>query len=284
MRWRGRYCLLLLVGIAADPARARAQVPESASLTESPRYYLDTMTLLRKELSLLEAPTPTPTRTPRLQMFRMPSGFVATPLGLVAEEDPPPEDPFAKAEDDFNAVQIAYGNHVPYLDMPRRRDPGGFGYYKIYSQVQLVDAGSTSMGLALHAVTPMGVQSGGVRNGTTYLSPSLACFHDLGEGAAVHAYVGQQIATNTRWRDQVHTGLRCGLAVQHPVPFTSFGADQGMFVFVQALGQYRPDSSRTDVRSTSWDVIPGVQYRLNNACWMSMGLSRHQFMSCVWQY
>ena len=90
--------------------------------------------------------------------------------------------------------------------------------------------------------------------------------------------------STSRWRDQVHTGFRCGLAVQHPLPFTAFTADQGMFVFLQALGQYRPDSNRTDVRSTTWDLIPGVQYRMNNACWMSMGLSRYQFLSCVWQY
>ena len=283
MRWHGRYGLLLLVWIVAAAPRASAQISEPTSLTEPSLYFVDYLTLLRKELSLLEAAA-TPTRTPRLQMFRMPSGFVVTPLGLVAEDDPPPEDPFAKADDDSNVVQITYGNHVPYLDMPKRGDPGGIGYYRIYSQVQLLDAGSTNVGLALHAVTPMGVQSGGVRNGSTVLSPALACFHDLGDGAAVHAYVGEQIAANSRWRDQVHAGFRCGLAVQHAVPFTSFSADQGMFVFVQALGQYRPDSSRTDVRSTSWDLIPGVQYRMNNACWMSMGLSRYQFMSCVWQY
>ena len=41
--------------------------------------------------------------------------------------------------------------------------------------------------------------------------------------------------------DQLQAGLRCGLAVQHPLPFTSYNADQGVFVFVQALGQYRPD-------------------------------------------
>src|SRR5262249_41802707 len=145
--------------------------------------------------------------------------------------------------------------------------------------VQIFDLGPTNVSLAVQALAPMGVQSGGV-NGPTYLSPALACFHDFGEGAAVHAYVGQDITANSRWRDQLQTGFRCGLAVQHPLPFMSYNADQGFFVFVQALGQIRPD----DVRSTTWDVIPGLQYRLNNACWMSMGISRYQFMSCVWQY
>jgi hypothetical protein len=208
---------------------------------------------------------------------------MATPLSLV-EDDESFADPLAKTADDWNILQITYGNHVPYLDMPRRDDPGGFGYHKIYSQLQLLDAGPTNVGLALNAVTPMGAQYGGANGGKTYFSPSLACFHDLGDGAAIHAFVGQQLEMNSQLRNQVQTGFRCGLAVQHPVPFASYGPDQGLFVFVQALGQYRSDSTRPDVRSTTWDVIPGIHYRLNNACWMSMGFSRYQFLSCVWQY
>jgi hypothetical protein len=280
MRWRGRYCLLLLL---LATSRVGAQTPDAASLMEPPRFYVDYMTLIRTEMSVLDAASPTPTRTARLQMFRMPSGFFSMPLSLVPEDDPLPDDPVAKADDDFGFVQIAYGNHVPYLDIPTRGDLGGFGYYKVHSQVQIFDLGPTNVSLAVRALAPMGLQSGGV-NGPTFLSPALACFHDLGDGAAIHAFVGQELAANARWRDQLQTSLRCGLAVQHPLPFTSYNADQGLFVFVQALGQYRPDSSRTDVRSTTWDVIPGLQYRVNNACWMSMGISRYQFMSCVWQY
>jgi hypothetical protein len=288
MRRRGAYCLILLLTgwfAAGEASRGIGQVSETASLTESPRIFLDYAALMRKELALYDATLTTPTRTPKLQLFRMPSGFLAAPLGLVSEDDPPPEDPFAKVDDDDLAfLQITLGNHVPYLDLYKRGDPGGFGYYKIHSQMQIFDLGPTNVSLAVQAITPRGLQCGGVANGPTTLAPALACFHDLGEGAAVHAFVGQQVAANSRWREQFHTGLRCGLAMQHPVPFVSFNADQGLFVFVQALGQYRTDSYRADVRTTTWDVIPGVQYRLNSTCWMSMGLSRSRFMSCVWQY
>jgi hypothetical protein len=278
MRWRGRFCLLLLL---ITGTRAGAQMPDN-SLTDPPQFHLDYMTLLRKDLSLSDAP-PAPLRTARLQMFRMPSGFNSMPLSLVPDDDPPPEDPLAKTDDELGIVQIAYGNHVPYLDMAKRGDPGGFGYYKIHSQVQIFDLGTTSVSLAVQALAPMGFQSGGV-NGPTFLSPALACFHDLGDGAAIHAFVGQELTANARWRDQLQSSLRCGFAVQRPLPFTSYGADQGLFVFVQALGQYGPDATRADIRSITWDVIPGLQYRVSNSCWMSMGISRYQFMSCVWQY
>ena len=285
MRWRGRGfpVFLTVAWLAYGEASPGSAQTDPVPLTEPPRYFLDYATLVRKEWSLLDATTPT--RTPKLQMFRMPSGFLAAPLGLVSEDDPPPEDPFVKAdEDDLAFMRITYGNHVPYLDMHKRGDPGGFGYYKIHSQMQIFDLGPTNVSVAVQAVTPMGLQAGGVANGPTVLSPALACFHDFGDGAAVHAFIGQHIAANARWREQLHTGFNCGLAVQHPVPFTPFSADQGLFVFLQAMAQYRTDGFRADGRATTWDVIPGLQYRLNTACWMSMGLSRYHFLAWTWQY
>jgi len=259
---------------------------QEAILPDEPAHiYIDCAELLRNELSALEAPAATPTRTPRLQMFRMPSGFLAPPLGLVSDDDPTPKAPFKKADDDDLAfVLFAMGNHVPYLDMYRRGDPGGFGFYHVYSQAQLFEQGPTSVSVAVRAVTPMGLESGGVAGGRTVLSPALACFHDLGDGVAIHAFVGQHVDSCSRWREQFHAGFHCGLAVQHPVPFLEFSADQGLFVFVQALGQYRLDSSRSDLRATSWDVIPGLQYRVNSACWMSVGFSRNSFLSATMQY
>jgi hypothetical protein len=267
---------------AGTASTCRAQ--EANGPAEAPHFYVDYAGLLRKELNLLEQPAALPTRTAKLQMFRMPSGFFATPLGLVSEDDPLLADPFRKADDGPDFIQVALGSHVPYLDMYKRGDPGGTGYYQIYSQVQVADLGGTNVCMAVKAVTPMGMECGGVSNGRTVLSPALACFHDLGDGAALHAFIGQQIASCSRWREQFQSGFRCGLAVQHPVPFTEFNSDQGLFVFVQALGQYRTDTNRTDPRATAWEVIPGVQYRLNNACWMSMGLSRYHFMAATWQY
>src|SRR5260370_33811928 len=127
---------------------------ESAALAEPWRFYLDYPTLLRKEWALVDAPAIS--RTPKLQMFRMPSGFLGTPLGLVSDDDPILDESPARADD--GSVQLAYGQHVPYLDMHRRGDPGGLGYYRIHSQMQVFDLGPTNVSLNLQALTPMGLQ------------------------------------------------------------------------------------------------------------------------------
>ena len=287
MRWSRRLCPLLWMAASiavGEKSAGIAQEVYSAPLNEPSRIFGDYSDLVRKELSLAE-PTPV-SRTPKLQFFRMPSGFMATPLGLYPDEDPPTEDGTTKSgDDDFSFMQITYGTHIPYLDMYRKGDPGGFGFYKVHSQVQIFDLGATNVSAVFQAVTPMGLQNGGVGSGTTVLSPSLACFQDLGEGTAFHAYIGQQIASNANWRDQIHAGFRCGMAWQQPVPITAVSGDQGLYVFVQALGQYRTDNARPEgTKPASWEVIPGVQYRVNNACWMSLGISRYNFLSCTWQY
>src|SRR4051812_13282684 len=102
MRGSSRYCLLILM--TAGPAIA--QDAESPSLTERPRVPVD---FLRKESPTLDAVSSS--RTPRLQMFRMPSGFLANPLGLVSDDDPVSDDP-AKTEDDLPFVQVTLGNHI----------------------------------------------------------------------------------------------------------------------------------------------------------------------------
>ena len=262
----------------AKPRMVEASA-EPESLTVSPRSPTDFADLLRKELPPLD---PASSRTPRLQFFRMPSGVIATPLGLVPDDDPPPEDGQA-VDDDLNFIQFVYGTQVPYFDMFRKGDPGGFGFYKVHSQVQVLDQGTTNVSAVVQAVTPMGLQNGGVGNGPTIISPSLACFQDLGDGTAFHAYVGQQLCANSRIRDQVRSNYRCGLAVQQPL--LQGASEQGLYVYVQALAEPRStDPTRPDSKTTSWDVIPGMQYRVNNACWMSLGVSRYSFLSCMWQY
>lgn len=281
MRGSKRYRILaLLVGFAIGQG-GFAQEVERGSLTEPPRILGDYLSLLRKDAQASDPASAS--RTPRLQMFRMPSGFLANPLGLVSDDDPVSEDPTPKF-DDFPNVQITLGNHVPYLDMYRPGDPGGFGYYMIHSQVQIFDLGTTNVSVALQAVAPAGLQSGGVANGTTVLMPALACFQDLGDGSAFHAYIGQQINANSRWRDQMQAGFRCGLAYQQPVPYVPCSPDQGLYMFIQALGEYRSDNARSDNKATTWELIPGLHWRMNNACWMSMGISRYNFLSCTWQY
>jgi hypothetical protein len=276
--------------LVAFAAIAKCALGQGFALDDTPqsdetlRSFFDFGTMLRREIAGADvAPGPSPT-SPRLTMFRMPSGYLAAPITIISDDDTPSSGSTFNADDDGLPLQISFGNYIPYFDMVRRGDPGGVGYYKVHTQVQLVDLGFTYVSAVLQALTPMGAQSGGVSNGPTVLAPALAAFHDLGYGAGVHAYVGQNIVAMPGWREQMLSNFNCGIAMQHPVPFTRTDGSQGLFVFVQALGQYHGDGSRGDVRATTWEVIPGLQYRVNSNSWMSVGISRYQFVSWVWQY
>jgi hypothetical protein len=226
-------------------------------------------------------------RSARLQLLGMPAGFLANPLGLDPDEDLPGVDAAGNllpASGDPDFIQFNAGNFNPYFDLRRPGDPGGLGYYKVYSQVQLFDAGSTSLCLGLQAYTPAGVQFGGVNNGPTYVVPALACFHDLGRGAALQGYFGQNIRTTAGWTDRLNGNFHYGMAIQCPVPGTTPTAEQGVFLFFQALGRYRYDTGAPNTSPLVWDFIPGVHLRVNPNCWMSLGASRYNFLSCYWQY
>lgn len=285
MRRTRRLCLRL--GLVAWLAVGNAAITFGEGLLMEPEdhpllVFSDYNYMMRQFWTPTDAALPS--RTPRLQFFRMPSAGPGTPLGLYPDEDTPPEDGKNPAAADDGSMQFVYGAHIPYLDMYRKGDPGGFGFYKVHSQVQIFDVGSTSISAVVQAVTPMGLENGGVNSGKTIMSPALACFQELGDGAALHAFVGQDLCTSARSRDQWQAGCRYGLALQQAVPLTARGSDQGVFVFVQALGQYQTDTVRADGKTSSLDVVPGIQYRVNGGCWMAVGISRYSYLSWVWQY
>ncbi len=266
-----------------DPLSAPPQVPLRSGLLD-PRDPRD-------------APPPGPagSRTPRLQLLGMPSGFLVNPLGVDPDDDPPPTgDAAAAGRSDPDFVQFTVGSVNPYFNLRLPGDPGGLGYYLVHSQLQLLDAGSTSLCLGLQAYTPSGIQSGGLANGPSYVVPALACFHDLGNGAALQGYFGQNIQANSHWTDRMNGSYHYGMAVQYPVPGTTPTADTGIFFYLEALGRYRPDApvpatagpipTLTTGHAALWELVPGVHVRLNSNCWMSVGASRYNFLTCSWRY
>ena len=227
-----------------------------------------------------------PSSAARLQMLGMPSGFIVNPIGIMDDDDVPPGAILDtdRPNPERDLVQLNFGNYNPYLDLRRPGDPGGVGYYKIYSQMQLFDSGKSSVAMGLQAYTPAGVEMGGVANGPSYVVPALAWFQDLGNGAALQSYIGQNIHAIPRFTDRMNTNFHCGVALHCPVPGTDSTNEQGLFFFVQALGRYHFDDGSTPANRPMWEVVPGVQWRLNNNCWMSVGASRYNFLSCFWKF
>jgi hypothetical protein len=233
--------------------------------------------------------------SPRLQMMGMQYGFLVNPLGLDDDDPPGLTDTSVRTNpNDPDVVQLNIGTHNPYLELRLPGDPGGLGYYKVHSQVQLIEAGKTSFCLNLQAYTPAGVENGGIANGPTTLVPTVACFQDLGYGAALHTYVGQNIQASSGWTDRINNSFQYGMAVQCAVPGTGATADQGLFVFLEALGRYsnapisasssNASSNAPYTRTALWEFVPGVQMRLSDNCWMNVAVSRYNFLSASWKY
>jgi hypothetical protein len=220
----------------------------------------------------------------RLQMLGMPAGFLVNPIGIMDDDDVPPGLVESSRADADKDILFTFGNYNPYLDLRRPGDPGGVGYYKIYSQMQLFDVGTSSVSFGLHAYTPAGLEMGGVANGPSHVVPALAWFQDLGNGAALQSYIGQNIQASSRFTDRMNTNFHYGIAFHCPVPGTDATNEQGVFLFVQALGRYRTyDNGSTDSRAM-WEFVPGIQWRLNGNCWMSVGASRYNFLSAFWRF
>jgi hypothetical protein len=255
--------------------------------------------LMLRDLNLWAATaesSPAAPRTPRIALPRMPLTFLGDPLGLDPDGDNPPTDPDAPlAPADGSAggpVQLSMGEDNPFFDFRRPGAPGGVGYYKVHTQLQLFDTGTTGCTLSCQAVRPAGLESNGVSNGPSYVSPALTVFHDLGDGTAIHGFLGRDVRANATWRDGLTDNFRYGVAVQQPVPGVTTDPGKGLFVFVEAQGYW---SDRDQGALHSWELVPGLHYRMSDSWWLSGGVlvpvgptrsgsSGQWHVSCSWQY
>lgn len=269
--------LAWLAGARAVPA----QSPPGGGLAAQPHVALPYPLLFGNDADAEPAP-----RASRPGPACMPSGFLNASLGIMER----PAEPIVEAApiqggDDFEGLsilQVNFGSYNPYFELRRPGDPGGVGFFKLASQLSLLEQGSTSVSLGLNALTPAGSQFGGAASGQTTVTPALAWTHDLGAGTALQGYVGQNIQANARWTESLFTNLQCGMSLQCPVPGTAPSREQGAFFFLQALGSY--DTARPDGRPSLWEVVPGVHYRWSSSCWMSVGVSRYNFLTASWQF
>ncbi|MBV9122288.1 MAG: hypothetical protein JO112_02870, partial [Planctomycetes bacterium] len=154
-------------------------------------------------------------------------------------------------------------------------DPGGVGYFRMQSQYQLADTGTTSISLALHAVTPAGLESNGVASGPTFVSPALAWYHQLDpSGLALHGFLGNNLRAPSRLGDGLDQTLKYGFALQSPLAGDRNSAGQSLQMFVEALGRYSLDSdpSAEPRPGSSWELVPGLHWRMGENGWLSGGV------------
>ena len=235
-------------------------------------------------------------RTARCRLFRMPSAFPENPISLGQDADSSGPDANSISSPDVDAdsrLVAAFGNDNPFLDFRRPGDPGGVGFSRFYSQYLIVDNGSLGVSLGFQAVRPAGRESDGAAEGPTILSPNVALFYDLGDGTALHGFVGKNLNARSRWADDVENNIRYGVALQTPVPYLANNPGRGLHFFVEALGIYKFDAEQT-TSPPNLEIIPGLHFKLNENWWMSGGFllpvnaprsdAKFWQLTCAWQF
>jgi hypothetical protein len=286
-RWRS-FLLLALTGAALPWGALAAQEPAPPPVDQWWRQPLLGREMIAAVWKGEPGPEPPPAgRSARFRMFGMVPGFINDPLGLDSDDDPAmKDDPVARLipdPGDASGVQISMGNDNPYFDLRLPGDPGGVGFFRLHSQMQLLETGKTSVCLNLQAVTPAGPQYGGANEGPTVLTPGVSLFQELGLGAALQGFVGQNIRAVVHPSDPYGRDLQYAMGVQYPL-LEFGGSDRGVYLFLQALGRYYYETDRLYNRAPDCSLIPGVHVRVNEKCWFSVGAARFRLFTCSWQF
>jgi hypothetical protein len=222
--------------------------------------------------SALSATPAAPARSNHVRLFRFQPGFLAEPLGL-QDDDPAPEPGLLppSADNGPDWVSVSMGNDNPYFEFRRAGDPGGLGFYRVDTQVQLFDTGRTGCAMNLRTVTPGGLQFNGLPDGPTVVSPSLGVFHSLEGGTALQGFVGKNMPLiHADWQVPIRRCFQYGMAVQRPL--TTAGPDElrNVYLSVGALGQAQIDGG--SLRPAPMGVLPGMHWHVSDSCWMSGGV------------
>jgi hypothetical protein len=271
--WRRRLTLALALWPLL-PAALRAQA-----------FDLTSPDWLNREPALprfLDGPAPGDSgaaRANRIRLFRITPGFLSDPVGLDTSDDPPggPQATPPMANDAGpDWLNLAMGNDNPFFDFRRPGDPGGVGYFKVHTQVQLLDDGTTGCTLGLQAWMPAGLESNGLDDGAKVLSPALSLYHQMDDGTALQGFVSKNLNLNAL-NYRLHHSLQYGVALQRPVgglfPELFSEGPGNVYVFVEALGRYRYDGVTGPGPASVWEVLPGVQWRLSDNWWVTGGVS-----------
>lgn len=217
-------------------------------------YLTSLLTLTSGTLSAQVAPT-------RFRQFHAPTGFISSTPWLDTDEPDP--------DDDLAWLNVAVGNDNPYFDLRRRGDPGGVGFTRVNTQIQLFDVARTSIAIGVQAVTPLGLQSEGLADdhGPTVITPALAVVHELDAGLSVQAFIGKHVPLMNRATQSVRRDVHYGLALQRALSTDTSDPLSTLFISVGALGQWR---WRENV-PISWEVLPGLHWKPMDSWIMSAG-------------
>ncbi len=218
-------------------------------------------------------------RVPRLRLFRITPGFLADPIGLQDDDTALPGAPNLSGanvtppatDNGPDWIQLGMGADNPYFDLRRPGDPGGFGYYRVNTQVSLLDSRTTACAVGIQAVTPAGLQFGGLPDGPTVVVPAFSVFHAITERLAIQGFVSKNVPISEAAAAPLQRHVQYGLALQRPLLADGPEGFRNLFFTVGALGQLNP--ARDSLRPLpNYDVLPGLQWHVNDNWWVSSGV------------
>lgn len=270
------WVLLLLSSFVLFPARSAAQTPLWEDYSALELWNVPTMPNV-----LSPAPEQASSvRVPRLRLFRIAPGFLADPIGMQEDDfdlpgttHMPSVAPQTQADNSGPEwIQFGMGADNPLFDLRRPGDPGGVGYYRVNTQVSLLETPTTSCSFGVQAVTPTGAQFGGLSNGPTVLSPAFSVFHALNDSLAVQGFVSKNVPlADFSAANYLQQHFQYGLAIQRPLVTEGPEALRNLFFSVGALGQFHTDRDGLRVLPNC-DMLPGLMWHLNESWWVSSAL------------
>ncbi len=217
------------------------------------------------------ASSPTGSRGNRIRLFRLTPGFLSDPVGL-DPDDSTANDPAAPADNGPDWIGLSLGNDNPFFDIRRPGDPGGVGYYRVHSQVQLFDSRQTACAFNLKAVTPAGRDQDGLADGPTVVTPGLSVYQELfGDGTAFQGYIGKDVHLAPGWTSGFSRSVQYAMALQRPLIDPNTLKLGAVYWYVGALGRYRFDADPNTYHGASWELMPGVHWQLSDNWWMAAG-------------
>lgn len=199
-------------------------------------------------------------KEPAAAVRAQPRGF-RIPLGFRGPRDQGPS----------SRVQVQFGEDNPFLDIRRPGEPGGFGFQRLNTQLQLFDNGTTELLVGLQALRPSGIEFDGLQEGPTIVSPAVGVARDLGQGLTLQGFVGKSLRPGAQWGGDLDRDLQYGMALHTPLSVDRNSGQSVCFV-VEALGRYRHELDATRASPRAWELLPGIHWRRADSWWLSGGV------------
>lgn len=221
-----------------------------------------------------------PPRPHRVRLLGITPGFLADPMGLDQEDFDPsnPGVPVAQPgvdEPDTSPdwLTIAIGNDNPFLEARTPGSPGGVGYYRIFTQLQVIDSTTTACSVGVQAFTPAGWQNAGLQNGPTTLCPNVGFFQLLGTGgAAIQGFVANRVGLDNRLDGQIRQHVQYAVALQQQLWTPRTDGAGTAYLYLEAQGRYRDPLPGVATPPALWQFLPGVSWRTSDNVWLTSGV------------